>query len=477
MSMAEDTRKRPDFSSDNPSNPARDSASDPLAELARLIGQSDPFNDVGKRSARKPLDSVKNDDRPAPEWLARPASSSDQDYEEPHAPRETYVPPASHRADHYDEPASYEAPAAQDYRPQTASGGLADDGRHAQSDRYTADHAARDPHAYRAEHAGAEYQADDAYQADDRYRVALPAGQYEGDAYYADDGHLPPQGEEGVTSGRRRGGIVTIAAVLGLAVIGTAGAFGYRAYTSGSGTSSTPPVIKADPTPAKTVPAPATTASTDGQQSKPFQDRIGAPASAERVVPREEQPVALPVAPQPRVTAPQPSAQAAAPLVSPPPTSVNEPKRVKTIPIRQDSGAVDTGAISAPPPGVAPAASAKAPATKQSGSGPMAIAPQPEPSRTKVATRTPAPAASGAYVVQVSAQRTEAEAQSSYQALQAKYPGVLGGRNANFRRVDLGDKGGVFYRAQVGSFATSEQATTFCNSLKDAGGQCIVQKN
>ena len=94
-----------------------------------------------------------------------------------------------------------------------------------------------------------------------------------------------------------------------------------------------------------------------------------------------------------------------------------------------------------------------------------------------MATRTPAPAASGSYVVQVSAQRTETEAQSSYQALQAKYSSVLGGRSASFRRVDLGDKGGVFYRAQVGSFTTSEQASAFCNSLKDAGGQCIVQKN
>ena len=80
-------------------------------------------------------------------------------------------------------------------------------------------------------------------------------------------------------------------------------------------------------------------------------------------------------------------------------------------------------------------------------------------------------------MVQVSAQRTEAEAQSSYQALQAKYSSVLGGRSTSFRRVDLGDKGGVFYRAQVGSFTTSEQASAFCNSLKDAGGQCIVQKN
>ena len=94
-------------------------------------------------------------------------------------------------------------------------------------------------------------------------------------------------------------------------------------------------------------------------------------------------------------------------------------------------------------------------------SGPMAIAPQADPSaRTKVASRpTRRRARSGAYVVQVSAQRTEAEAQSSYRALQQKYPTVLGGREANIRRVDLGDKGGIFYRAQVGPFATSEQAT------------------
>jgi hypothetical protein len=466
--MAEDTRKRPDFSSDNSLQPNRDSASDPLAELARLIGQNDPFNDVGKRSVRKPLESVKSENRPAPEWLARPAPPSEE-YDEPHQP--AYVAPASYQAERY-------LPAAPP----------ADHGAHSEHDRYADDRAAHDQHAYQAQHDDSQYRAaDENYQPDDRYRVALP-GQYEGDSYYAEDGHLPPHGEESATGNRRRGGIITIAAVLGLAVIGTAGAFGYRAFTSGSGTASTPPIIKADPTPAKTVPAPATTASTDAQQGKPFQDRISALASGERVVPREEQPVSLPVAPPatPRAIAPQPSAQAVAPLVSPPPpTSVSEPKRVKTIAIRQDGGGGETGTISAPPTGSTPAASAKAPPpAKQSNSGPMAIAPQSEPAepnpRTKLATRTPAPAApvaSGSYVVQVSAQRTEAEAQSSYQSLQSKYPSVLGSRNANIKRVDLGDKGGVFFRAQVGSFATSEQATAFCNSLKDAGGQCIVQKN
>jgi cell division septation protein DedD len=85
-------------------------------------------------------------------------------------------------------------------------------------------------------------------------------------------------------------------------------------------------------------------------------------------------------------------------------------------------------------------------------------------------------APAGAYVVQVSAQTTEADALSSYQSMQAKYPGLLGNRAANIRRTDLGDKG-VYYRAQVGPFATADQANTFCSDLKAAGGQCIVQKN
>ena len=86
------------------------------------------------------------------------------------------------------------------------------------------------------------------------------------------------------------------------------------------------------------------------------------------------------------------------------------------------------------------------------------------------------PAVGGAYVVQVSAQETEDEARASYQALQQKYPSVLGGRDANIRRADLGEKG-VYYRAQIGPFATLDQANSFCGDLKAAGGQCIVQEN
>jgi len=86
------------------------------------------------------------------------------------------------------------------------------------------------------------------------------------------------------------------------------------------------------------------------------------------------------------------------------------------------------------------------------------------------------PTNDGGYVVQVSAERSDAEAQSSFKTLQSRYPHVLGDRSPLIRRVELGKKG-TFYRAQVGPFDTVEQAKRFCARLKSAGGHCMVQKN
>ena len=84
--------------------------------------------------------------------------------------------------------------------------------------------------------------------------------------------------------------------------------------------------------------------------------------------------------------------------------------------------------------------------------------------------------ASGGYAVQVSSQHSEEEAQSSFRALQAKYPDLLGGREPIIRRADLGAKG-IYYRAMVGPFASADQANELCSNLKAAGGNCLVQKN
>jgi cell division septation protein DedD len=87
-----------------------------------------------------------------------------------------------------------------------------------------------------------------------------------------------------------------------------------------------------------------------------------------------------------------------------------------------------------------------------------------------------APVASGSgYAVQLSSRKSEADAQAAFRSLAAKYPGQLGGKQPLIRRVDLGQKG-VYFRAMVGPFGSSEEAGKLCSSLKAAGGSCFVQR-
>jgi cell division septation protein DedD len=152
----------------------------------------------------------------------------------------------------------------------------------------------------------------------------------------------------------------------------------------------------------------------------------------------------------------------------------------------------------AKPAPAARTAAAPAPATPRSppsaanasANTPLSLAPQggqPAPAadtQTRVAATNPAQTApvpsgggsTGGYVVQVSSQKNEADAQASYRALQSKFPTVLGSRAPLIKRADLGDKG-VYYRAMVGPFGSQDEATQLCGSLKTAGGQCVVQRN
>ncbi len=114
----------------------------------------------------------------------------------------------------------------------------------------------------------------------------------------------------------------------------------------------------------------------------------------------------------------------------------------------------------APPPAEPPRSHV---ARTEAPSAPVATAPAPAPS-------------AGGYTVQVTSQRSEAEAQASFKSLQAQYPSQLGNRQPIIHRADLGDKG-TYYRALVGPFASSEAAAAMCSNLKAAGGSCIVQKN
>ena len=343
---------------------------------------------------------------------------------------------------------------------------------------------------YQSEEEAPGYTAEQAYEADgyDEHQPPPHIGEQE-DLY--DD--LPPP--------RRRLGILAIAAVFALAVIGTAGAFGYRALFGSSGSSQPPPVIKADTAPSKIVPA--TTVKTP---NKLIYDRVADRGQDEKLVSREEPPVELKdqQAPPPLAPAQDTAQPVGAPPTAPLGTGVisNEPKKVRTIVIRPDQlGVGDSQSAATPlaaspqaPPPATQAATPPAPAPAQriannppaaqqpANSLPRQTAATPAPpptaaARTPTHTSSVAPApTNGSYAVQVSSQRNEADAQAAYHSLQAKYPNQLGGRQVLIRKVDLGQKG-TFYRALVGPFATAGEANELCSGLKAAGGQCLIQKN
>ena len=453
--------------------------SDPLAELARLIGQTDPFGNMGR--ANLPLQPrathqyqdpapVDEDVAPAPgppPWMQRahraepPQQEYEQDFPAPVHPLKRYATPLVPPAPEYQAPLFAEA-----------------------------------------EHEG------DSSRYDEALYGQLATPEQEHDAAYADDAYAYQDGyDEGADetpAPKRRGGMATVMVVLALAVLGTGAAFAYRTYV-GSPRSGEPPIIKADTGPTKIIPTPA-----DGNGKVP--DRMAASDGAEKIVPREEAPVDVNPKPGPRVVLPQLNpngvqipAATTNPSV-PPPAAGNgvmpnaEPRKIKTLTVRGDQP--DPAAQPAPaasPAKPAPAArAATTPAVPRSpananastANAPLSLVPQgAEPAaaaepRTRVAATTTTPvqnppsagAGGGSYLVQVSSQRNEADAQASYKALQGKFPAVLGSRPPVIKRADLGDKG-VYYRAMVGPFGSPDEASQFCGSLKTAGGQCVVQRN
>jgi hypothetical protein len=515
--MADNYTQRPNRQSDpyaRTDSSAAAPGNDPLAELARLIGQTDPFGEFG-RDARRAQAAPQSQStvtqqavhRPAPaasEWGdapplsipsmplpgAEPRKAAPTNY----ASQPAYAPAA--------QPAAY-APAAapQPPAPMQAYGFDADPAH--QGDAYQ---------AYDAAAYGQQPAADAGYEADPYYQHTHTPS--DGDDIYDD---APPP---------RRRRIVLMASVAALVVLGVAGAWGYRSMFGPSGSSAPPPVIKADTTPSKIVPP----QNGDSGNGKQIYDRIGDRSQGEKLVSREETPVEVKPAPRvvfpgPAAANPQPAPAAPAPVQAQMPAGINalastEPKKIKTIPIRPDMpdaavaapvrppvpAATRTAAVApapvsdaAPGPSMPPAPTAARPGpvhqapvqqaeAEAPGNAPLSLSPgaktraqAPAPARlaNAPAAAAPAPAAAsggpGAYV-QVSSQRSEAEAQSAFRSIAAKYPSVLGNRQPVIRRADIPGKG-TYYRATVGPFASSEQAVELCSSLKAAGGDCLIQKN
>ena len=459
--------------------------SDPLAELARLIGQNDPISAAAKAphplqsraNARPHYEPMEEDETAAPAgpppWMqrARQEPPAPQEYEEPE-----YQPSPVHPLHRYATPLP--AP-AQDYH---------DEPQHAEP-QYAEPQYAEPHYAESAEQAADPSRYDEALYG----RIESGEHEYQRDPAYPDDPYAyQSEYEEEPEPPKRSRGMAKVAAVLVLAVVGTGGAYAYRNYV-GSPRTGEPPIIKADNSPTKVVPAP-----TDGVAKTP--DRMVPGDSGEKLVSREEAPVDVNSKAGPRIAYPalnqngNPPPVASVTTAAPPPATTangtipnSEPRKIKTLAVKGDAenGGVPAGVAAPaakPAPAVRTAAAHNNPASANaSANGPLSLSPQggaqPEPAATRTASVNPAPAAGGGYVVQVSSQRNEADAQASYRALQGKYPSVLGSQSLLVKRVDLGEKG-VYYRAFAGPFSSADQATQVCNNLKAAGGpQCLIQRN
>jgi hypothetical protein len=126
----------------------------------------------------------------------------------------------------------------------------------------------------------------------------------------------------------------------------------------------------------------------------------------------------------------------------------------------QDAGTGSEQALAALAPGDPVAAPAE-----------VTAAPSEAPAATGAAL--PDAAASAGYVVQVSSQRSRAQAEAAYADMQNRYASVLGGLNASVQEADLGERG-IYYRVRVGPWATRDEAVGVCETLRSAGGDCLV---
>ena len=503
ITMAERYQDRP-FPSDDYGRGADQhgrAESDPLAELARLIGQTDPFAAQARPSPRPPAapaQSYHEDDYPQDDYQ--------QDYAEPAPPPPPGPPSWMRRANVQPAPtpepdypvsvnpvhplhrysAQPSAPERDLHQPQTYP-----------------DHAYQDQaHQQQAYHQGQAYEQPDPARYDDALYGRLEAGDqdFQREPAYPDDPYAfqSDYPEADLDEPRKsRGGMMTVAAILALAVVGTGAAFAYKTYV-GSPRSGEPPIIKADNTPTKIVPAPS-------DSSAKVPDRMVSGDGSEKIVPREEAPVDVNAkAAGPRVVFPPlnqnanpPPVASVSPSAALPPGAMpsngtmpnSAPRSIKTVAVKGDQtdSAVPQGA--APPPArpvalpkpVAP----RTPPTSANASAnqPLSLAPQAEPPQRMAATNptqiAPAPSGGGGFVVQVSSQQSEDSAAASYRVLQSKYGSVLGGRSPVIKRVDLTDKGkGIVYRAFAGPYGSADEAVQACNSLKSAGlPSCFVQRN
>ncbi|WP_445505096.1 SPOR domain-containing protein [Microvirga sp. G4-2] len=442
-------------------------SNDPLAELARIVGQDDPFQAI-----------LANDGAARPRQ--QPSAIDDL-----FVARDT-VTPAARR------------PQAQARSTEFDLGGYAPQSEAPRSNGQA--------YAYQ-QPAPAQQQAsyNEAAYADEYYDDGVDA--------YADNAYAQPERLDypPVEKPRSRKGLVAIGAVVGAIVIGGGGA--YVLTKPSTGASGEPILVQATTDPVKVQPQ--NPGGVDiPNQNKQIYER--AQQTETKVVNREEQPVDVKQAVRSTAGAVADATGATVPGApgharnAPNSLNLGEPRKVRTVTIRPDGsvvGAPEPAPAASPVPAMTmPAAATAQPAAVQTASAqpkpvaapatpaatpkpapaaatPVAATPAATPAPQKVASTQPVPVAapaatadtvtSGGYAVQLGLANSEDAAASAFASYQRKYPD-LAGATSLIRKAEV--NGNTIYRIRVGPMSR-EEASSLCSKLQGQGGQCFVAKN
>jgi SPOR domain len=438
---------------------------DPLAELARIVGQDDPFQSMLANNAP-----------------ARPRNQASASLDDIFATREP-VAPAARAAQPQSGRGGVEMPAYDPYAQQPQS------------------HAGHQGYGYQAAPSQGQGGYDQAEYADEYYddHAGQHAGQYE----QSDDMHYDAQRKP-----RSRKGILAIGAVAGAIVLGAGGAFLLGGNTTAL-TGGEPPLIKASADPVKVQPQNPGGVEIPNQNKQIYEraDQSG----DTKVVNREEQPVDVKQAVRINGGNSAESTGATAPHAAPHAQqqagglNLGEPRKVRTVAIRPDGTTARPEGQQPPRPSpvptmALPAAAQATPAANVAQAAPAqprpaattpAATPAPKPvaaaatpasdaSPQRVASVQPvAPAAApevtatGGFAVQLGVSGSESQAQSALEQYQRKYSD-LEGLPPLIRKAEV--NGNTVYRVRVGPMSRDE-ASSLCSKLQGQGGQCFVAKN
>lgn len=481
-SRRDDTRYEPTLAV-----PGREAkSSDPLAELARLVGQDDPYRNVF---------------RPAPAAAPPPAPYADQQ----HGYDDAAVHPEAHDPNRGQSYQDHEAEQHHAYDPAL----------HHTDEHYDAaadEHYDHGEDGYAAE---AYAHADEAGIADQHAAAQLP------DMWARDQGHAagaapaidrdPSALDRGETKSSARRPVAVLAAVLLLTVGGLAATFLAKGSSSAGVASSTSgraaPTILAATGPTKVKMDDGSATAPEDQDAALLNKNGSISSGPVKIVSSQEQPADLGQLPKSDL------ADGARPLPPPSASPFPEPKKVKTFLVHPDGTMLSGDPApsgtrpSAPVAGSAAAAlpatpktAARGGTTPQAPSAPVSIAslasdPMPTDTAPVVTPAKPArqpaapgvrqasakptdtaeaPATGGGYGVQLASSPNEADANTAFAKLKKKYPTQLGSLTAMVHKAETGDK--PVYRVRIGGMAQDE-AKTLCSQLQTAGGSCFVIHN